>query len=289
MTRGLVRAKQNKQFRGNDLPAQAAANANAGSAAGSAGGGGGKGRKDAGPADKKPTKAAEPAFEVVFKADGSKTKGGSGGSSGGGGGGTGDGPSAGKGKGPATTPSPPPAHGGATGGASSGQSLVPEKPYHTALASWSGKTPLTLLNEMCQRNQWERPQVNAVRRHVALGQSCYYAHRAVAWTGPAGHCLKFQPRGKLGFCCDVTLSKKEGKVGHVWRPSRLCCTNRSGCRDRNGLLRNDQAGTIVKTLKFSSHELYGSAQEARHHGAVFAMFSACPHIPIYRMVKRGVG
>lgn len=103
---------------------------------------------------------------------------------------------------------------------------MPEKPYHTALASWSGKTPLTLLNEMCQRNQWERPQVNAVRQQVAsaVRRGCC-AHWVGACTGRARGCMQFQPRGKPGFCCDVTLSKKEGKVGPVQRPRTQCCTN----------------------------------------------------------------
>ena len=48
---------------------------------------------------------------------------------------------------------------------------VAENDYHAALATWSGKTPLTLLNEHCQRNQWERPQVNAVRSGLSPSPS----------------------------------------------------------------------------------------------------------------------
>jgi hypothetical protein len=57
---------------------------------------------------------------------------------------------------------------------------VQERPYHAALATWTGKTPLTLLNELCQRNQWDRPQVNAVRApthahtHGDIGRECAF-------------------------------------------------------------------------------------------------------------------
>jgi hypothetical protein len=73
--------------------------------------------------------------------------------------------SAAKGKGKAAAPAPaaPPGKGKSVQPPTANQGAgaapaAPERPTMYDLSKWTGKTPITLLHELCQKKKWLKPQ-----------------------------------------------------------------------------------------------------------------------------------
>ncbi|KAJ5423476.1 hypothetical protein N7491_008692 [Penicillium cf. griseofulvum] len=141
---------------------------------------------------------------------------------------------------------------------------VPEEPKKPSVkdviggASWTGKLPVNMLAEHCQKQKWEKPEYSMVIK----SPHCIRPMSTNTYTKPdTDRLLQLQIKTADGFVSSVTMKKIDPKTKEL---------------------------IVIPPIKLppSHKQLAGqpTALEARHFGAAFALFRVCNMRNIHMMM-----